>query len=78
MSSEDPDESEQPVGTEELATFIEAKYGDRLDVDRREKLREKIADYREAGETVSDVALENDEGPTYDFEVYRGDETNHG
>lgn len=72
------DEADQPAGIEGLAAFIEARYGHRLDVDRRAKLREEIADYREAGEAVSEVPLENGEGPTYDFETYRGDDTYHG
>jgi hypothetical protein len=64
--SDDP-----PPGTEELAAYIEARYGDRFDEERRAALRERSAGYREAGETVSAFVLDNGDEPAFEFRAYR-------
>jgi hypothetical protein len=68
------DETDRPAGADELAAALEAAYGDRFDDDRREELRERVADVREAGETLSESDLSNGDEPAFAFRAYRGEE----
>jgi len=69
----EPSEGDRPPGTEALVAYLEARYGDRFDDDRRERLADAVADVREAGETVRSESLDNAEGPAFAFEPYRGE-----
>lgn len=62
---------DRPTGTEALAEFVEARYGERLDEPRREELRDRIAEYREAGEELEAFGLENGDEPAFAFRAYR-------
>lgn len=64
---------DRPAGTEALAEYIKARYGDRLDDSQREELCERIAEYREAGEELEAFGLENGDGPAFAFGAYRGE-----
>lgn len=63
-----------PAGTVELLAYLDAKYGDRFDTERRDELRERVAGFQEAGETLSEAGLENGDEPAFSFAAYRGEE----
>jgi len=63
-----------PAGTVELLASLDAQYGDRFDTERREELRDRVGDIREAGETLSEAGLENGDEPSFTFAAYRGEE----
>ncbi|MFB6220177.1 MAG: hypothetical protein ABEH90_01945 [Halolamina sp.] len=63
-----------PAGTVELLAYLDAQYGDRFDAERRERLRDRVASLRVAGETLSEADLENGDEPATTFAAYRGDE----
>jgi hypothetical protein len=66
-------DAEEPSGTAELTAFIAATYPDRgLDGERRERLRERVADLRERGERLRAVDLSNGDEPVTTFVPYRG------
>ena len=74
----------EPRGTAELTAFLAATYPDRgLDgdgdevpdesrEDRRDRLRERVTDLREAAEALRDVDLSNGDEPATTFTPYRG------
>jgi hypothetical protein len=67
-------EDSRPPGTDALVDHLEARYGDRFDDERLERLREVVAERREAGETLEEAGLENGDGPAPPFRPYRGGE----
>jgi hypothetical protein len=76
--TDDDDESEStgaghPAGTAALVAYLEARYGDRFDDERRGKLADAVAEVREEGETLRASSLDNAEGPAFAFEPYRGE-----
>lgn len=68
----EPTEGERPPGTEALVAYLEARYGDRFDDDRRGRLADAVAEVREESEAVRAEPLDNAEGPAFAFEPHRG------
>lgn len=65
---------DRPAGTEVLVRYIVSRYGDRFDDERRERVSERIATYRRAGDAVSKIDLSNADEPAFAFEAYRRDQ----
>ena len=63
---------DHPPGTAELVAFVAARYGDRLTEEQLAALEERVADYREKGEALADVDLDNGDGPAGEFRAFRG------
>lgn len=70
----DDESGSVPAGTVELLAYLDARYGDRFDAERREELQDRVADLREAGESLSEAELENGDEPAFTFAAYRGEE----
>jgi len=68
-----PDD-DTPDGTPELVALLDATYGDQFDDDRRERLRERVAELREMGDEVRETDLSNDDEPAFAFVPYRGED----
>jgi hypothetical protein len=72
--SAESDDGVVPAGTVELLAYLDAQYGDRFDIDRREALRDRVGSLREVGEAVSEADLENGDEPAVTFAARRGEE----
>jgi Flp pilus assembly protein CpaB len=58
---------------EALVAYVDATYGERLDDDDLEVIREGIEGSLAAGAAFREVGLENADAPAYGFSAYRGD-----
>ncbi|MFU8866297.1 hypothetical protein [Natronococcus sp.] len=58
---------------EALLAYVVANYGDRLDDEDREVIREGIEGSLASADAFGDVGLENADEPAYGFSAYRGD-----
>jgi hypothetical protein len=58
---------------EALVAYVSANYGDRLDDDDLEVIREGIEGSLASGAAFREVGLENADEPAYGFSAYRGD-----
>lgn len=65
-------EDEEPPGTEALAAYVEARWGDRLSENHLEQIRSSVAGNLRAASTIGEVPLENGDGPAFVFRPYRG------
>jgi hypothetical protein len=69
-----PDD-DTPDGTHELVALLDATHGDQFDDDdRRERLRERVAELREMGAELREADLANDDEPAFAFAPYRGED----
>ncbi|MDG5821768.1 hypothetical protein [Natronococcus sp. A-GB7] len=59
--------------SEALLAYVVANYGDRLDDEDREVIREGIEGSLASADAFGDVGLENADEPAYGFSAYRGD-----
>lgn len=57
---------------EALLAYVVSQYGDRLDEEDREVIREGIEGSLASGEAFREVGLENEDEPAYQFSAYRG------
>ncbi|MDG5761361.1 hypothetical protein QA600_18690 [Natronococcus sp. A-GB1] len=58
---------------EALLAYVVANYGDRLDDEDRDVIREGIEGSLASADAFGDVGLENADEPAYGFSAYRGD-----
>lgn len=65
------EQEEEPAGTEALLDYVRAVYGDRLGGDELEVVREEIASYLRAAQTVRGFPLENGDPPAFEFRAWR-------
>ncbi|MFC4438672.1 MULTISPECIES: hypothetical protein [Natrialbaceae] len=67
----------EPTGelepAEALLAYVVANYGDRLDDEDREVIREGIEGSLGSAAAFREVGLENADEPAYGFSAYRGD-----
>ena len=67
----------EPMGdlepAEALLAYVVANYGDRLEAEDREVIREGIEGSLASADAFGDVGLENADEPAYGFSAYRGD-----
>jgi hypothetical protein len=63
---------DQPVGTEALLSYLEAKYGDMLTEENLATLEEEVAGHLGAAEGLDDASLGNGDDMALRFEPYRG------
>ncbi|QLH77499.1 hypothetical protein HZS55_09415 [Halosimplex rubrum] len=66
-------EQDQPVGTEALLSYLEAKYGDMLTEADLSTLEEEVAGNISTAQALDDTALANGDDMALRFEPYRGE-----
>lgn len=67
-------EEEAPPGTDALLDYVRARYGERLDEEALEIVREEIAGSLRSAEALREVPLENGDEPACAFRAWRADE----
>lgn len=66
-------DQDQPVGTEALLSYLEAKYGDMLTEDDLSTLEEEVAGNIATAQALDETALANGDDMALRFEPYRGE-----
>jgi hypothetical protein len=66
-------DQDQPVGTEALLSYLEAKYGDMLTEEDLSTLEEEVAGNIATAQALDDTALANGDDMALRFEPYRGE-----
>ena len=70
-SDRDPVDVEALEPAEALLAYVVSRYGDRLDEDDREVIRDGIEGSLASGAAFREVGLENEDEPAYQFSAYR-------